>query len=212
MRREVLVFQIAAVIVLSSGLGYMFAFTDVYEHIKNDIVIVTCLSCIKLQPITTVEFTFKTYQGRLHPDFVLENLSKRPVFIAYRATVCEFCDVMDPVLEDVLNVEHINREGLLIFDLEYNGTDMLFIHINISEAPELYSNSQLVYMKDIFETSVPMFTMITLGYNRGIIEPYYATAYGILGQETFEGQKQVLTSIIEDGIKLYNENKAGYHK
>lgn len=208
MRKEVLAFQIAAVVLLSVGLGYMFAFTDVYDDVFNDIVSITCLSCIKLSPVTTVEFTFDTYKERPHPDFVLENLSKGPVFIAYRSTVCEFCDVMDPVVEDVLDVEHINRAGFLTFDVNYNGTDLLFIHINKSEASDYYSDSQLVYMKDVFETSVPMFTMVTIRYHRGIVEPYYATAYGILGKETFEGQKQALTFIIEDGIKLYNENKA----
>lgn len=210
MRKEVLVFQIAAVVVLSLGLGYMFTYTNVYNDVLNDIVSVTCLSCIKLSPVTTVEFTFDTFKGRPHPDFVLENLSEGPVFIVYRTTVCEFCDVMDPVIENVLNVEHINRAGFLTFDVNYNGTDLLFIHINKSDAPDYYSDSQLVYMKDVFETSVPMFTMVTIGYNRGIVQPYYATAYGILGEKTFEGQKQALTSIIEDGIRLYNENKAGY--
>jgi len=210
MRKEVLVFQIAALVALSTGLGYMFAFTDVYNDVLNDIVSVTCLSCIKLSPVTTVEFTFDTYKGRPHPEFVLENLSNGPIFIAYRSTVCEFCDVMDPVIEKVLNIEHINQQGFLTFNIDYNGTDLFFLHINKSEAPEVYSNSQLVYMKDVFETSVPMFTMVTIRYHRGVVEPYYSTAYGILGQETFEGQKQALTSIIEDGIRLYEENKAGY--
>jgi len=200
---------IAFLLFTSSFTGLVF-FTDVYDDIYSNIVSVTCLSCIKLQPKTSIEFTFDTYQDRSHPDFVLENLSEGPVLIAYRTDVCEFCDVMDEILKDIFDVNYTVEDGVVVKIKEFNNLTVTFIHINNDRAEDKYKNSQNVYMKDVFEDSVPMFTMITVGYNRGLIEEYYATAYGTLQENSYNERKNSMFNLINDGIRLYEENKAGY--
>lgn len=213
---------VVGVIVFSSMLGGMVLFTDSYDEVLRGIVKVTCLSCIKLQPKTVIDFTFDTYQGSSHPDFILEDLKEGPVFIAYRTTVCEYCDVMEPIIEDIFNIDELSKNdttGVKLLNqtdyakyiLSYNGTPVFFYHINSTTAPDYLANTQLVYMNEIFKDANPMFTFITVRYSHsGIVKPYYATVYGVLQKDTYAERKNVLTGILEDAIDLYEENIVGY--
>ncbi len=201
---------IVAVIVFSSVFAGMVLFTDVYEEVLDDIVSVTCLSCIKLQPVTKLEFLFKTANDKPHPDFVLDNLSKGPVFIAYRTKDCTYCDEMDPVLEEVFKIQDVNKQGFVYEEVDFNGNSVFFMHINKSLTSDYIDETQDVYDKD-YVYGVPMFTMVTLRYHRGIVEPYYATLYGKIDLSmTNEERAQYLYDLIDNAIDLYNENKAGY--
>jgi hypothetical protein len=205
--------QITALIVVSSILGGMIVFSDVYYEVQSNIVSVTCLSCIKLQPKTVIEFKFDTYQDKPHPDFVLDNLTEGPVFLAYRTIVCEFCDVMDEVLEDIFEVRYTVEDPIVVKKINFDGTTLTFIHINKDLVSDSLKNSQEVYMQDVFKTSVPMFTLVTIRYTHGgDVEEYYATAYGVLEKDTFEERKAVLLDIIQNGVDLYKENEPGYQK
>jgi hypothetical protein len=205
--------QIAAFIVIFSTFGGMLAFTDVYSEVHSDIVSVTCLSCIKLQPKTVIEFKFETYDEQPHPDFVLENLTEGPVLLAYGSDPCEFCEVMDIVLHDIFDVYYTVDDPLIIKEMDFDGTTVTFIHVNKHHFSEddVLRKTQTVYMNEVFKDSVPMFTLITINYNRGIIEPYYATAYGVLQKDTFKERKEAMLGIVNDGIRLYNEFEAGHH-
>lgn len=55
-----------------------------------------------------------------------------------------------------------------------------------------------------------MFVVITVKYHRGIIDPCYTAAYGTLGLDTEEERRNMVTDMIEDGIKLYEQNHEGY--
>jgi hypothetical protein len=213
---------IAGIIVFSSMFGGMILFTDVYDEVFNGIVNVTCLSCIKLQPKTVIEFTFDTYQDSPHPDFILEDLKEGPVFIAYRTTVCDYCDVMEPIVEDIFKIDDLSKDetsGVKLlnqtdyakYTLEYNGNSVIFYHINSTTSPKYLADTQLVYMNEIFKNANPMFTTITVRYSHsGIVKPYYSTVYGVLEKDTYNERKNVLTGILDDAIDLYKENIVAY--
>jgi len=204
--------QITTFIVVFSIFGGMIVFSDAYSDVHSTIVSVTCLSCIKLQPRTSIEFTFDTYGEKAHPEFVRENLSEGPLFLAYGSDPCEFCEVMDPVLEDIFEVSYTVEDPIIIKKMDFDGTTITFIHINKHLVSDELKSSQEVYMKEAFKTSVPMFTLVTVRYNRGDVDPYYATAYGVLEKDTFDERKEVLLDIINNGIGLYIEFEEGYEQ
>jgi hypothetical protein len=118
---------------------------------------------------------------------------------------------MDPVLEDIFEVEYTVQDPIVVKKMDFDGTIVTFIHVNKDLVSDELKKSQEVYMKEAFKTSVPMFTLVTIRYNRGVsIDPYYATAYGVLEKDTFAERKNVLLDIINNGIDLYIENEAGY--
>ena len=97
--------QISLLIIFAGAFGGMLIFTDVYDDIKSTIVEKTCYSCIKMDPISRIDFTFDTVDNFSHPSFVLDNLTKGPIFLAFRQDVCAACDKMELILKDILNVE-----------------------------------------------------------------------------------------------------------
>jgi len=208
--KKILALQIIALVLISGSLGGMFAFTDVYDEVHSRIVSVICLSCIKLDPIISLEFTFNTANGKDHPNFVIENLTNTgPLFLAYRTDVCAYCDDMEPLLMEIFNVT-FEKEDIFYKTVNFNGSDVTFVHINTDYAKGELFESQETYDID-GDNAVPMFTTITLGYNRGIIEEYYNTVYGILDQHYNDEQRvELLTNIILNSIELYNENSPGY--
>jgi len=206
--KKLLVIQISAFILIAGALGGMFLYTDAYEDVQSRIVLVLCLSCIKLDPKTQLDFTFETATNQPHSNFVLDNLTKGPVFLAFREDVCAACDIMEPVIQDIFDVE-FEKEEIVIKTVSFQGTNVTFIHININHASKEMGDSLFIYDKDHIG-GVPMFTIVTLGYHHGFVEPYYTTAYGILNLEEYDARKELLMNIIQDGIDLYNENKVGY--
>jgi len=209
MKKKILVVQITLFVVFAGGFGSMILFTDSYDQVFNRIVSVTCLSCLKLDPKTSSEFIFETANGKLHPDFVLDNLTKGPVFLAYRKDVCTYCDEMEPLLMDIFNIS-FEKEDVFSKTLDFNGNDITFIHVNRDHSSKALRDSLHVYDKDNIN-GVPMFTIVTINYDHdGIVKPYYSTLYSKLGLTNDEDIKDFLSEIIEDSITLYNDNIAGY--
>ena len=206
--KKMMTIQIIAFIVAAGTLSGLFSYTDVYDVVESVIVRVTCLSCLKLDPKTELDFQFKTATDEEHPSFVLNNLSNGPVFLAFRADVCSACDIMEPLVMDIFNVEfgisETHREIVLI-----DNTEITFYHINIDHAEEEYRKAFEIYDKDNVK-GVPMFTMITFGYDHGIVKPSYTTAYGTLNFDTDNERIDLLEKIISDGIYLYEQNIAGH--
>lgn len=204
-----LVIQISALLIATGSLGGMLLFTDVYDDVQSGIVSVLCLSCIKLDPKTQLDFTFETATGQLHSHFVLDNLTKGIVFLAFREDVCTACDIMEPILQEIFSVE-FGKEETFFETVIFDDINVTFIHINIDHASNELQDSRLIYDKD-HVGGVPMFTVITLGYDPGFIKPYYTTAYGTLNLDDNKDRKELLTKIILDGIDLYNQNFKGYN-
>jgi thiol-disulfide isomerase/thioredoxin len=200
--------QVVLVLIITAGIGGLVVNYDAYEDIQNTIVNTLCLSCIKLDPVSIIDFTFDTANGEEHSEFVLEDLTKGPIFIEYRSDVCKACDDMAPIVKDIFEVS-FEKEDTLYKLIDYNGTDVHFYHINLDHATQEQMDSFDKYDKDV-RKGVPMFVVITVKYERGMINPCYTSVYGTLGIETELGRRNLLTNMIDDGIKLYEQNHEGY--
>lgn len=207
--KKIFVIQITALIVLAGALGGMYAFTEVYDEIYSRIVSIICLSCIKLNRVYAQDYRFETANGADHPDFIIDDLEKGPVFLAFRTDVCDYCDVMEPFIMQVFNIT-FEKEDVITETVDFNGTDVIFYHINNDHATGELKGVQPYYDID-GAGAVPMFTMISLEYHRGIVTPLYLSVYGILDLDyTDEERIQEIRNIVLTGIELYNENQDGF--
>ncbi|MFW6122428.1 MAG: hypothetical protein ACOC80_16225, partial [Petrotogales bacterium] len=174
--KKIAAIQLTLLILIAGVGGSMLLYTGVYDDIHDTIVSTLCLSCIKLDPVSHLEFVFETANGADHPEFVLENLTKGPLFIEYRSDVCTACDIMAPIIKDIFHLS-FEKEDTLYELVNYNGTNIHFYHINLDHASQIQKDSFPIYDKD-HRQGVPMFVVITVKYNRGIIDPCYTAAYG----------------------------------
>ena len=206
MKKTYLAISIFVISLIS--LSYIFASTHVYSDVKDRIVSVLCLSCIKMDPKTVLEFRFETVDGKDFPEFILENLSKGPVFLHFRIDVCSACDEMDPIIKEIFDVDDI-KKPFLVKTKNFSGTGVTLIHINLDHVDGTFRN---VYRSfDISKQGgVPMYTVITLGYDRGVVKPCYATGYSFLGKNSPVEAKGVLIKMIKNAVELYERNKEGY--
>jgi hypothetical protein len=201
--------QLTVLLVVCGLLAGMFLTADVYEETQSRIVEVLCLSCIKLEPRTVSEFTFTTVDTAPHPYFVMENLTKGPVFLHYSEDVCAGCEVMFPIVKHLFNVE-FEKQDMFAGTVTFEHQNITYIYVNLDHTIDAYENSFPIYDKDDIG-GLPMFTIVTLGYDHGTIRPYYTTVYGTLNVPTDAQRASLLTELLHESITLYNDNKAGYH-
>jgi hypothetical protein len=209
--KKFVVLQVCALIVISGALGGMFAFTPVYNEVRAGIVLVLCLSCLKLEPKTLADFTFITVDNQPHPGFVLENLSHGVVFLFYSEDSCAGCDVMYPVIKDLFSVE-FGKQDMFHTRAAFENATVGYVYVNINHATDELRNSERIYDKDHIHGN-PMFTIVTLGYDNGKVRPKYTTVYGTLttfGCQTDAERLVFLQQLVHEGIEMYNQNKAGY--
>lgn len=201
--------QITLFILVTGSLSGMLIGTEVYSDVQNRIVEVLCLSCLKLDPKTTTDFTFDTVQDAAHPSYVLENLSSGIVFLHFSEDACPGCDIMYPVVKDLLGID-FGKEDLVSTHVTYKSANMTYFYTNIDHAPSFRSEAFFIYdIRNI--RGLPMFTIVTLGYDKGIIRPILTSLYGTVGEGTFEKQYQVLADVVHDAMTLWNENIPGYN-
>lgn len=201
MNKKFFIYALIFIILTSSMVG-IFAISETYNYVRDDIVIRTCLSCIGMDPVTRSIW----YWDNNPPDFIKYNLTKGPVFIGYRTTVCSACDDMDPILEDIFNVEFGPKDTVHEL-VQLYGNNITFFHFNLNiEKSGPFFNSFSHYDIDN-RVAVPMFTIITLNNDSGIIKPYYITAYGKLGlSNKVSAQKDFFnTKMIEPAFEKHEK-------
>lgn len=204
-----IVIQISALLLISGGLGGMLLFTDVYEEVQSNIVLVLCLSCMKLEVNTIKEYTFETANDEPHPDFVLDNLTNGPVFLHYSEKACPGCDIMYPIIKQFFNVEFEKNE--MFYEMvNYENSSVSYIYTNIDYCSEEMRDSLSIYDKDHVH-GLPMFSVVTLGYDRGLIRPYYTSVYGTLGFDNDKERISLLIELMRESIDMYNQNWEGYN-
>jgi thiol-disulfide isomerase/thioredoxin len=203
--------QVCMLVLVSSALGGMFAFTPVYNQVRSGIVLVLCLSCLKLEPKTAATFRFDTTDNQPHPRFVLENLSHGPVFLHYSGNSCAGCDTMYPVIKDLFSI-NFGKQDIFHTLVTFNNSTVAYIYVNIDNSTDELRDAQSIYDVDHFG-SIPMFTIVTLGYDNGKVKPKYTSIYGTLttfGANTDAQRLVFLQQLVQESIQMYNENVAGY--
>lgn len=203
--------QVASLLIVSASLTGMLVFTPVYNEVRSGIVLVLCLSCLKLEPKTIADFTFETVDNQSHPGFVLENLSKGPVFLHYSGDACAGCDVMYPVVKDLFSI-NFGKQDMFHTLVNFKNFTVAYIYVNIHHTNDNLRDAQHIYDKSRVG-GIPMFTIITLGYDNGKVKPKYTTVYGTLttyGANTDLQRMVFLQQLMEESIEMYKQNKAGY--
>lgn len=203
------ILQITALIIVSGlFIGTLFV-ANAYEETQARIVEVLCLSCIKLEPKTIQEFTFDTENNAPHPYFVTENLTKGIVFLHYSEDVCAACEVMFPIIKQLFNIE-FGKQDMFSDTIAFDHANITFIYVNLDHTIDALENSFPLYDKDDIG-GLPMFTIVTLGYDHGIVRPYYTSLYGTLNVPTDAERTSLLREVITESIEMYQQNKTGYH-
>lgn len=209
-KKKQFIAQVTVFILISSGISFMLVGTDVYDEIHDSIVEVLCLSCLKLDPKTVVNFTFETADNKAHPDYVLDNLSSGVVFLHFSEDACPGCEIMDPIIKELFSID-FEKKGMFSTHLKYNGRNMTYFYTNIDHATKTRIDPIDTY--DVLGLKMlPMFTIITLGYDKGVIKPKLATLYGTLGRDSDEKRMVFLKDSLEDSFRLWSENILGYEK
>ena len=207
--RKFLAIQISALLIISGALAGMLYASDVFEDIRDRIVLVLCLSCIKLEPKTVSSFTFATDNNEPHPPFILENLTKGPILLHYSEDVCAGCEVMFPIVKSLLHVE-FGKQDMFWRTLSMNSTNITYIYVNMDHTTDALQDTFPLYDKDDIG-GLPMFVFITLGYDHGTVKPYYTALYGTLNVPTDADRTALLSELFHESIDMYHQNRAGYH-
>jgi hypothetical protein len=205
------VLQVCALVLISGALGGILAFTPVYDEVRSGIVLVLCLSCLKLEPKSIADFTFVTANNQDHPGFVLENLSHGVVFLHYSGDSCAGCDTMYPVIKELFSID-FGKQDMFHTRISFENSTIGYIYVNIDHTIHELRDAQPIYDKDHF-SGIPMFTIVTLGYDNGNVKPKYTTLYGTLttyGCSTDAERVVFLQELIRESIVMYNQNKAGH--
>ncbi|MEF8879820.1 MAG: hypothetical protein V5A64_05460 [Candidatus Thermoplasmatota archaeon] len=205
--KKILAVQITILVILAGGLTGLMFNTNIYEDVQSSIVEVLCLSCIKLQKKTTVDYTFDTANGKPHPDFILENLSKGPIFLHYSKDACPACDEILPTIQNFFNAT-FQKEQQFYKQIKIKNTTVnyIYIYIDNSSIPENMRNSWRYYDKE-HVNGFPMFIVITEEYHHsGDIRPYYATIYGAF-KDSEQERNDFLMALLKENIGMYNRNR-----
>jgi len=198
----------AASIILLSGCA-MIATTAIYDDVYDSIVQVLCLSCLKLEPRTQADYTFETANGQAHSEYVLENLTSGVVFLHFSEDACQGCDIMYPIIKDLFSID-FDKDDMVYFQIPYKNNTVNYYYTNIDHAIDERSEGFFIYDKEHIG-GLPMFTIITLGYDSGIIKPYYTSIYGTLNLDSDAKRLEYLQTIMQESIQLWNENHIAHH-
>jgi len=210
--KKLFAIQVSLLLIVSVTLVGMLYYTDIYEVTQGGIVEVLCLSCIKLYPLTSTDFTFDTGNGKSHPDFILESLREGPIFLHYSEDACAACEVMFPYILEFLNVQPKKDKSYhKVTSFEDQPVPYYYIYLDDEATSQEWLDTFEIYDKDHIH-GLPMFSVVTINYaHSGIIEPYYTTLYGIFEQDP-EKRIDFLTELMQEAFTLYNENKPGFIK
>jgi hypothetical protein len=117
---------------------------------------------------------------------------------------------MYPIIKDVLGVE-FDKEGVYSTQITYESGNISYFYTNLDSknaTPALTDPFETYDIQDV--NGLPMFTIISLGYDSGVIKPKFVTLYGTLGLDTDQKRFNMIESVVDDAFTLWNENIPGY--
>ena len=208
MKQHYRILQFAVIFGISAAFIGMSLGTDVYERVHEGIVEVLCLSCLKLDPKTSTTYTFETANNQSHSPFVLDNISEGIVFLHFSEDACPGCDIMLPIIQDIVSLS-FDKNDMVSEQISFNNQTISYFYINIDHATEIRSDALEIYDKRQIK-GLPMFTIISLGYDKGIIRPSYTSLYGTLGLDSDHARQEYIEIVIEEAITIWEENRPGY--
>jgi adenylylsulfate kinase-like enzyme len=118
---------------------------------------------------------------------------------------------MYPVIKDLFSIE-FGKQDMYHTIVNFENSSVTYIYVNIHHTIDELRDAQPIYDKD-HVGGIPMFTVVTLGYDNGIVKPKYTTLYGTLttyGCDTDAQRLVFLQQLVRQSIEMYNQNKAGY--
>ena len=115
---------------------------------------------------------------------------------------------MFPIVKQLFNVE-FEKQDRFSATVTFENQNITYIYINLDNTTDVLENSFPLYDKDDIG-GLPMFTLVTLGYDHGTVRPYYTTLYGTLNVPTDAERTSFLQEILTESIEMYQQNKAGY--
>jgi hypothetical protein len=118
---------------------------------------------------------------------------------------------MYPVIKDLFNVE-FGKQDMFSTIATFENTPIPYIYVNIHHTTNELRDAQVIYDKDNVG-GIPMFTIVTLGYDNGDVKPKYTTLYGTLavyGADTDAQRLVFLQQLMRQSIEMYEQNKEGY--
>ena len=96
------------------------------------------------------------------------------------------------------------------FNAQYDGAGIPYYYVNIDHTNDIMRNSFSIYDKDHIR-GLPMFSIVTLGYDKGIIKPYYTTLYGTLNLDNDSDRLNYLIELLQQSTEIYSQNSEGYN-
>jgi hypothetical protein len=153
-------------------------------------------------------FTFETANGLDHPDFVLDILENRgPILIMYGEKACAACDDMIyNVIQPYFEIEFDNTISG-DFDIDIRGLDFTYVYIYFDDP---VTSKERIDSFDIYDIRhvkrFPMFVVITIGNDGGVIKPYYTTLYGKFEENNnYPKMAQTFNELIVTSMEFYDE-------
>jgi hypothetical protein len=215
-KKMLLAVQVGLILLISGVLGGMLYYTDIYDDVESGIVRVLCLSCIKLKPITSRDFTFDTANGRDHPDFVIDTLkNKGPILILYSEPGCTGCNkIIDEVMDPYFHINFTDKSESFETEVTIENISFYFYYIYIDvDAPKTEKTESFwIYDKDHI-SGLPMSTIITIEYSHGgDIKPYYSSLYSSDFEPTAKKKYEVFVELLKFSNELYDRNIVGFKK
>lgn len=171
-----------------------------------------CIKTIWDEQTSKYGFSFNTANYDNHPDFVIENLKEGIVFLHFSQDVNVASDIMDDLIWNFFNIEisplWINHSGIYS-DVNrvviYEEMNFYYYYINLDHTTSEISKTYDIYDKEDIN-GIPMFTIITLGFYKTEIKPYYFSMYGTFSFDNNQDRIEYLQDVIGESIKLYKEN------
>jgi len=117
---------------------------------------------------------------------------------------------MYPVIKQLFDID-FKKDEVVYKTVTLQNSTVVYYYINVDHDPEHMGGFRHIYeLNPGLKGAVPLFIIVTLGYDRGDIKPYYTSIYGTLGLDTNEERLSFLTKLMRESIDIYNQNKEGY--